>query len=459
MRRLNSYGISLLATVFATALLDAADPRNLSLQEAVQLALNQNRALKIARLKVTEAEQRKAQQRSGYFPVVNDHARAEASTGVDHITIPAGSLGTVSGALVPAQSINVPQGLTNYALNSANVSQPLTQLIRIHQANLLAAAETAISRDELHKAEDQVAVDVCNLYFGILIARVQKSAAQQQAEYATEQLRESESDVRQGNALKVSVLEGNASLLQARQAVLTADLQIDDLTTELDNVLGLPLDTGLNLNAEIPAAPELRPEESYVQEGWDRNPEILVAQDTIKKANAALAAAKAEYIPDVTAYFANTWQNGVSFMVRNVSGVGAQVSWDVFDFGKRRALVREREAQLAEAEENMERLKDDVATHVKQSYNKLARTRSLIEVAAQVAEMRRESERLARNQSAEGVVTVADRQHASAAVYSSQADLLQANLNYLIVWAELESAVGRTPDLQQLPAGRNANAK
>src|ERR1700761_1813130 len=141
MRRLNSYGILLLAAAtFAMVALHAAGSRNLSLQEAVQLALNQNRALKIARLKVTEAEQRKAQQRSSYFPVVSDHARAEASTGADHITIPAGSLGTVSGTLVPARSVNVPQGLTNYALNIANISQPLTQLIRIHQANLLASA-------------------------------------------------------------------------------------------------------------------------------------------------------------------------------------------------------------------------------------------------------------------------------------------------------------------------------
>jgi outer membrane protein TolC len=135
------------------------------------------------------------------------------------------------------------------------------------------------------------------------------------------------------------------------------------------------------------------------------------------------------------------------------------MSWDAFDFGKRRASVREREAQLAEAQENLNRLKDDVATHVKQSYDKLARTKDLINVATQVAEMRKESERLARNQSAEGVVTVADRRHASAAVYSSQADLLQANLSYLIAWAELESTVGRTPDLQQAAYGPGADAK
>jgi outer membrane protein TolC len=215
----------------------------------------------------------------------------------------------------------------------------------------------------------------------------------------------------------------------------------------------------LSLDSEIPVAPELRLEVSYVEESWARNPEILVVQEAIKKAKAAVAAAKAAYIPDVSACFTNAWQNGVPFAVRDASIVGARVSWDVLDFGKRCATVRERESRIAKAKENLGRLKDDVALHVKQSYYKLTRAKSLLDVAVQVAEMRRESDRLARNQSAEGVVTVADWRHTSAAVYTSKVELLQATLNCLLAWAELEGTVGRIPDLQQSPAGRNSRAR
>jgi outer membrane protein TolC len=48
----------------------------------------------------------------------------------------------------------------------------------------------------------------------------------------------------------------------------------------------------------------------------------------------------------------------VPFLVRNFATVGFILDWDVFDFGKRRAAVREREAQLAQAEENLRRLKE-----------------------------------------------------------------------------------------------------
>jgi outer membrane protein TolC len=86
------------------------------------------------------------------------------------------------------------------------ISQPLTQLIRIREANRIGAAEVAASRDDLKKAENPVALQAHALYFGVLIARLQKQAAEQQSTYAGEYLRESEDDIRNGSALKVAAL-------------------------------------------------------------------------------------------------------------------------------------------------------------------------------------------------------------------------------------------------------------
>jgi outer membrane protein TolC len=82
---------------------------------------------------------------------------------------------------------------------------------------------------------------------------------------------------------------------------------------------------------------------------------------------------------------------------------------------------------------------------IERSYNKLERTRSMVNVAAQAAKLREESERLANNQQKQGVVLISDVRHASAANYKAKADLLQANLGYLLAWAELQRTVGRTP--------------
>ena len=220
-----------------------------------------------------------------------------------------------------------------------------------------------------------------------------------------------------------------------------------DLTTELNDLLGLPLDTQLDLDPAVPSSFDQRPREEYVQTAWSENPEILAAEEAVRKAQAGVTAAKSAYLPDITAYARQSYQDGVPFLVRNFGTFGVNLDWDVFDFGKRRAAVRERDAQLAEAEENLSRLKEEVAVRIERSYNKLERTRHLVQVADQMVKLRQESERLAQNQLTQGVVLVSERRQATAATYKAQAEYLQASLGYLLSWAELEQAVGRTPGL------------
>jgi outer membrane protein TolC len=423
------------------------DVRRITLTEAVHLAVSQNHALKIARLKVIENQQKKAGQRSAYFPSIKNESNILHVTDFENIGIPAGAFGTVGGSLVPARGIILPQGQRTLFSSGTQVSQPLTQLIRIHKANQIAAAEVAVSRNDLKKAETEVALQVHTLYFGLLIARLQKQAAEQQSAYATERLRESEEDVRNGSALNVAAIQGRAGLLESQQSVLTAQLQLSDLNTELNDLLGLPLDTQLDLDPAVPSSFEVRPREEYLHTAWSENPEILAAEEAVGKAKAGLTAAKSAYIPDITAYARQSYQDGVPFLVRNFGTFGVNLNYEVFDFGKRRAAVREREAQLAQAEENLRRLKDQVAVGIERDYNKLERTRSLVEVANQVVKLRQESERLVQNQLSQGVVLVSDRRQNTAATYKAQADYLQASLGHLLAWAELEQAVGRTPGL------------
>jgi outer membrane protein TolC len=423
----------------------AADVVHLTLSDAVHLAISQNRALKIARLKVAEKAHRKAGERSAYFPTMTNESSARHFTKLQIVSVPVGAFGIAAGIPIPPQSVTLLQGELTLEASATEATQPLTQLIRIHAANRIAAAEVAISREDLKKEENQVALDVHTLYFGILIARLQKQAAEQQRAYDVEHLKESEEDILKGTALKVVAIQGNASLLESQQAILTVELQLADLSTELNDLLGLPLNTQLELDPAVPASFDQRPREEYVQAAWAAHPEILAAEEAARKARAGVVAAKSAYIPDITAYARHTYQNGVPFFLRNFGSFGLVLTWEVFDFGKRRAGVLEREAQLAEAEENLRRLKEEVAVGIERSYNKVERTRNLVQVANQVVKLRQEGERLAGNELTQGVALMSDRRQATAATYKAQADLLQASLGYALAWAELEQAVGQTP--------------
>jgi len=443
LRLLRFAGLSLLVV----PRIASAEVRHITLEEAIHLAVNQNHALKIARLKVEENQQRKAGERSSYFPSLTNQSNLLHVTDLETVAIPAGGFGHAGDVLIPPAGVSLLQGNKNVYSSGTMLSQPLTQLIRIHQQNRIAAAEVALSRDDVKKAENEVAVQVHTIYYGILIAELQKKAAQQQTEYANENLRESEEDIRKGSALEVAAIGGRADVLEGQQSVLTADLQIADLKTELNDLLGLPLDNELELDPAVPTNFDDFDKAECLRIAWAENPEILAAADTVKKARAGVAAAKTAYIPDMTAYARHSYQDGVPFLVHNFGTFGVTLSYDIFDFGKRRAAVRTQEDVLAEAEENLEKLKEEVAVSIERSLNKVQQTKTMVDIARQVVSLREENDRLAANQLTYGTVEVAARRQAGAARYKAQADLLQASLGYLLARAELEQAIGRTPGL------------
>src|SRR6202035_5566593 len=124
----------------------------------VHLAISQNRVLTIARLKVVENQQKKAGERSAYFPSITNQSNLLHISELQNIGIPAGAFGTAGSALLPSRGIDLPQGQKTLVSSGTMIAQPLTQLIRIREANRIAAAEVAASRDDLKKAENQVAL-------------------------------------------------------------------------------------------------------------------------------------------------------------------------------------------------------------------------------------------------------------------------------------------------------------
>jgi outer membrane protein TolC len=441
------YGILALLLLSVPAAALAADSRELTLPEALKLALAHNRTVTLARLKVQEMEQKKAGAKADYFPKLKNESSFLHITSLENIELPRGAFGALPNTgPVPSRDVFIDQGSHTLETIGTSLSQPLTPLIRIRQENRIADSQVAASRDDVRKVENEIAVKVHEVFYGILGAQLQKQAAGQDEAYSRARLSEAQQSLRDGSALNVDVLNGQAGLLQSEQSLLTIDLRLSDLNAELNDLLGLPLDTRLVLSPAQVNTPVDLSREEMLKVAFDTNPDIASAMESVEQAKAAVTSAKSEYIPDVSVFARQSYQNGVPFLVHNFGTFGASMNYDVFDFGKRRAAVRQREAQLAEARENVERLKEEIAVQIEQSANKVERTRKMVEVASEVARLRTESERVSENQLKEGVVLVSQRRQASAASYEAQADLLQAQLAYRLAQAELLETIGRIPE-------------
>ena len=269
-----------------------AETRTLTLDEAIALAVAQNSSLKIASSKVREGIEKRKGVRADYFPHLSNESTYFHITNTRLVDIPAGSLGTVPGVgPFPAQDTSINQGSNNLFLSDTALTQPLTQLLKTYQADKMALADQQIAAADLGKAKTDVIFATHRLFYGLVIARKQRDAASAAVAAGEQALREAKDGVAAGNVLEVAAIGSSAVLLQNRYSLLSAEVQIGDLNSELNDLLGLPLDTDIDPLDPPPPETTARSRESFVHEALEKNPEIKAAQEAVKKAESGVKAA------------------------------------------------------------------------------------------------------------------------------------------------------------------------
>ena len=424
-----------------------APVRHITLQEAVQLALKQNHNVRIAGYKVDEKQHVKEAAKSAYFPTIRNESNFVRITDTQLIQIEAGSLGTVAGTPVPTANSIINQGGRDLTTSGTQLTQPLTTLLKIRPLNDMAQAELKASRQRAQQTENDVALGVHQLYYKVLIAQVHRAATEARIKASEDMQSERVQQVKYGSTLEENLIESRAQLLQAKQELLTTDLQLSDFKLQLNDAVGLPLTTALDLDPDTAEVQPACSRETCVTEALASHPEILEARLEVEKANAAIRLAKTDlYVPDVEAFARYSYQNNVPFLAHNFGSFGIHFSYDLFDSGRKRAIVRERDAQLSQAKENLSRLTDEVELTVQTAYNKLERTQEMRKVSEELLALRIESNRVLHEQLARGEALSSQTNLATAQELDARTLLLQSQLDYTQANDEIIHAIGRTPE-------------
>jgi len=418
------------------------EKHSLTLSQAVEQALKQNSVLKIGREKVTETDQKIVSARSQYFPQLSNNTKLLALSDKQLVTIPAGSLGNVGGEPFPNNDVKLNQSKSTMFYSETMLAQPTTQLLKIHEANEMALADRGIAKAELIRSENETVLAVHQLYYSLLVAFRERETARASLTAAQENLHEAEESVKAGNVLDVALISARANLLQSRQALLVAENRISDVTSELNDLLGLPSDAILEVTeAGLPEMAEPSKDQAY-EEARARNGELIAARETLEKSRHAVRAARYEYIPDVTLYAKHGYQDGAPFLVKNVGIFGAELTWNIFDWGKRKGEIGQRVAQQSQAAENLARIDKRIGIEIDKVYRKLERSKQMVDVARDALSLQRENARLSENRLKAGTETAAKHAETVAALRKAEMEELQASLGCRLARAELERISG-----------------
>jgi multidrug efflux pump subunit AcrB/outer membrane protein TolC len=442
-RELGHPEVATLLLLLALGGIAHAQARRITLDEAVALATKQNSTVKLAHLKEKEMQARVGEARANYFPVLSNESDVAHLSNIEHMEIPMGALGVypVPGP-IPGRNDSLPLGHHNFILSTTTAAQPLTQVFKIHAGVEAAQADAGIAHDDERRAEDEVALNVKKLYYSLLSAERRKQAAELRIAAGEERLSEARNGVEAGAVLELKVLEGEAQIAEARHALGSLEDAISDMKVEFNDLTGLPLQSEVEL-----VSPEPEPSDATAgdleAQAVAQNPEVAAAEETLKKARAGLSAAHAEYVPEIGAFAQYIHQDGVPLLTENNVAAGFKMNWTLIEFGKRRGQVHERQAQVAEAEENLRQVEDRVRVETEKEVRKVRRAETGLEAARESVAARTEMRRITANQVEAGTANPSALKEAEGQLAEAEAGLFQAEMERSTARAELERTVGR----------------
>jgi outer membrane protein TolC len=174
-----------------------------------------------------------------------------------------------------------------------------------------------------------------------------------------------------------------------------------------------------------------------------QRPEIRQAQLRQKQAEQDLRAKKAEYIPDMQAEFnSTTLMNYGNFLPLQNTSVGVSLSWEVFDWGRKRNEIAEKSRIIQQARNTELDTVSSVLIDINDKFRQLRLSRGQLRVARLAQETAVESLRVAKNKYSVQSVLLKDVLQGQVSLEQSNSDYQQALLSFWNARADFERALG-----------------
>jgi outer membrane protein TolC len=428
-------GSALMAGMLLLGQEASGDAPVLSLPQAVQIALENNRPVNIAQLDITKSKWEVAQTKTKRFPAITTYLFASGNLTSPKFTFPAGSFG-----IDRPQSFDLSHGITGYA--SVQAAQPLSQLYQIH----LAIREQELSADlagQQYKGKRQsLAASVKQAYYAALQTESSLEAAQAMVKQYEETDRVALDYLHQRSVLKSDSLEVKAKLAQARYQIVQLRDTLETQKEQLNELLGRDLDIPFRTEPVPPVTPAEMDLKVARRTALEQRPEVKEAEIDVSRANYDRRLSKAKYIPDVGAAIHYLDPIDTEILPQNILSAGIELKWDPFDWGGRRDEVRQKDAGVQQSHYQLQETQAQVLLDVDNSFRKLEESRSLLEVAQAGRDAANEKLREVSDQFKHSAVLLRDLLQQQASVASADHDYEQSLLSFWNAKALFEKALG-----------------
>src|SRR5215475_4511898 len=416
--------------------ISSAPDEVLTLDQAIVLALRENHAVRNAELEAGKARDKLAATRTHRLPSMDVYAIAIAQQFVK----PEG-LGNVFPGVGSFFSVGIPR--RPHAAFAGLILQPLSQQYRLSLDVKQAKVAQDAAREQLRLVKQSTIDHVKQAYYEILQTQSALESIQEAITSYHELDRVTIDKVIQQVSLKNASLEVKTRLAKAEYEAINLSNDLATKEEQLNDLLGRDVRTLFRLNP-IPDVSGFPADlESARNRALEQRPEIREARLKVEQAEVDRRIKKSEYIPDVSAGFLYmTFRNFDDFIPKNLVSAGLVITWEVFDWGRKRNELAEKGKTIEQARERLHEAESRVLIDVSDKFRKLQQTRQALVVAQLAEQTAQETLRINTNKYKLTSALLSDVLQSQSTLAEANHDFQQALLGYWTARAEFEKALG-----------------
>lgn len=422
----------------AAALPGFAAPVELTLDEAIDMALNSNPAIKIS-----ESELDKA----GWDVKMAKAAKGPSVTLAHNATRTKSAASVGIGYDTNQQPFTVPiaESINNRYANSVDLTLPLYTGGKLEGTIEKAKLGLTVSDLGVANSQQQVKLDATTGYYSILQTRNLVKLSEESLERLNAHLKNVEAQYNAGTVAKSDVLRSEVEKASAEQSLIKANNAYELAVSSLNNVIGLPLDTPLVLKEELNYAKYDKSLAECISAALTNRPDLAQAAANLDIAKADIRVAESGNKISIAATASEKW-NDKDFPGTDNNNwvVGINASYNLFDGGVTRSQVKGAEAGLDKASEQLRQARDSVQLEVRQAYLNMQEAEKRIETSKVAVTKAEEDYKIAQVRYSAGVGTNLDVIDSQVALTSAKTDYVQAMYDYNTSRAKLDKAMGIT---------------
>ncbi len=370
MSRRSAFRVLFLILITPCLAFAQAETLQLSLDQAINLALEQNLSIRQAAEGVIVARAAHNEAKTAFLPTLG-----ASSSYTAHPEEDAGD-----GLLARDQSGHQTGFNANWTLwqggsRFANLS--------------MQGASKELAGSERKKTTEQTLLTVIDAYLSLLEATRSLRVTKASMELALENREQTEALLTAGKATISDLLRAQVSVSQEEGALILAHNAVDNAERDLYDVLNL---THTKINPVEPDFVEVAPGDLERIDAQEvETPEIDIAASRLSMSEAKTAQVKASFQPNLSLFGSYNWSGeGYEFENSDYSG-GVRVSWSLFEGGSRHYQLQAAKADERSLRFNLEETEREVANAIDSNTRAVRSAHAAWETAQRTVDLAQES--------------------------------------------------------------------